>query len=1100
MSAHTSHAHSLVHSQAHTSSSYSIQSQPSSRSSDGTQGTSHSTLFAPPLPAGAAALANGDVTATDNIMNSVADASSSLFQICVSLRRRLMGVDRFRDWLESEEEAADDDTDPVTLLWRTFRRGIPLMMLYNALNPTQPLELKVGVSEEKQGKAATYKFLQACVNDLKFPQENCFIITDLYGDDTTGFVKVARVVNRVLDILVQRDLIADIRPTANDFEQAAKGLKRSQRQHIVHELVSTERTYVQHLELLQAFKHMVEEKGVIPGDAVHDIFLNLNSLLDFQRRFLIRVEQTNAQPEEEQNWGKLFIMYCEAFKVYEPYIANQRKCEKTVEREFQKLKDAGGSLEMRQMVENPAALYGFLMKPFQRLSKYPLLLKDLYKRGDLDDAKRQDLLMGEEAASSILTRTDKAIDREEKVLAVAELKIRVEDWKGHRIEGFGELLLYGTFTVLKSENLATGKDGERQYHVYLFETILLCCKDIDPLKPKNVMSKRGLVERSTGKPKLQLKGRIFMQNVTEVVSLAKPGKSSSSNNSNSSEDLDFFCLTRSSEPIFWKGDPSIENFIVRFANQETLSKWAAQIDLQRKRYREKSGRDSGGRGSGGTSATQFAFMRDLAGKVENPYAALAAEEEEEEEEEDGEEAVGYAAPSHQYPGVDSFANSRNASSSSLRSRSTTGDSAGGPIPGISGRAPAPRFPPGALSQQQQLQQQAGLSLRTQQLSGLTSPGARTPEPDSYFSPSGDSPQNSSRTSTSSGAGMYPFPRQTSGAQTPLTAGGAYWEQEGQNSLGHGYGYSQDYHRGATAAHHNGQSRFTAPAIARQREPSVTTANGYGPHTGRPVGPGSRMHGAQPLPGSQQHRSRSVSSPDIHQGGPKGGAVSGTALRNGGPQPPVPDMPAGYQYPGQQGRGSPAASAAMARGQSPHLSRERGYQVGGNRYPPQDPPRSQPSLDGSSYSRTGTPVSLNNNNNRNGLPPSLPTATSAPFDLPSPPMQQPTQLKVKVICPSASQSLTLVVPLNISYQSLKDRIDAKLQRSTNLSLTDVVRGSGKEGQQVVKLKYADEGDFVSILSDEDVWTAFETWREQRGGGVGGGPAGEGMGEIELYCQR
>ncbi|KAK1076421.1 Guanine nucleotide exchange factor for Cdc42p, partial [Friedmanniomyces endolithicus] len=109
---------------SHQSSNHSIQSsQPSSRSSDATQGTSHSTLFsAPHLPPGAASMANGEVTATDNVMNSVADASSSLFQICVSLRQRLLGVPGFREWLEEEEEEADDDTDPVTLLWRTFRR------------------------------------------------------------------------------------------------------------------------------------------------------------------------------------------------------------------------------------------------------------------------------------------------------------------------------------------------------------------------------------------------------------------------------------------------------------------------------------------------------------------------------------------------------------------------------------------------------------------------------------------------------------------------------------------------------------------------------------------------------------------------------------------------------------------------------------------------------------------------------------------------------------------------------------------------------------------------------------------------------------------
>lgn len=65
-----------------------------------------------------------------------------------------------------------------------------------------------------------------------------------------------------------------------------------------------------------------------------------------------------------------------------------------------------------------------------------------------------------------------------------------------------------------------------QYHVYLFETILLCCKDIDPSKPKNKISSRPLVDKR-GKPKLQLKGRIFMQNVTDVVSSAKPGMNQS---------------------------------------------------------------------------------------------------------------------------------------------------------------------------------------------------------------------------------------------------------------------------------------------------------------------------------------------------------------------------------------------------------------------------------------------------------------------------------------------------------------------------------------------------------------------------------------------
>ena len=68
-----------------------------------------------------------------------------------------------------------------------------------------------------------------------------------------------------------------------------------------------------------------------------------------------------------------------------------------------------------------------------------------------------------EAASSVLQRTNAAIDREERIEAVQELKERVEDWKGHRIEGFGDLLLHGTYTVLKGESSA--KDAEREVSI-----------------------------------------------------------------------------------------------------------------------------------------------------------------------------------------------------------------------------------------------------------------------------------------------------------------------------------------------------------------------------------------------------------------------------------------------------------------------------------------------------------------------------------------------------------------------------------------------------------------------------------------------------------
>ena len=94
--------------------------------------------------------------------------------------------------MEEEEAEANDSTDPVTSMWNCLRRGYPLMAIYNALMPHKRIYVDASrMAEAKLGKAATFKFLQACLTDLKFPANECFLITDLYGGDTTGFVKVS---------------------------------------------------------------------------------------------------------------------------------------------------------------------------------------------------------------------------------------------------------------------------------------------------------------------------------------------------------------------------------------------------------------------------------------------------------------------------------------------------------------------------------------------------------------------------------------------------------------------------------------------------------------------------------------------------------------------------------------------------------------------------------------------------------------------------------------------------------------------------------------------------------------------------------------------
>ena len=184
-------------------------------------------------------------------------------------------------------------------------------------------------------------------------------------------LQVTKVVNKVLDILKERHLLHYKGP-ARSVPSEATPLSR--RQHVIEELVKTERDYVHHIEMLQHFQNCVQTSGTVPGDVVHDIFLNLNSLLDFQRRFLIRIEQQNSLPESEQNWGKLFSHYKDSFRVYEPFLANQHRCSATVLKNWKDISIATISHEVQGMLETPAILLGFLIKPFQRLAKYPLLL------------------------------------------------------------------------------------------------------------------------------------------------------------------------------------------------------------------------------------------------------------------------------------------------------------------------------------------------------------------------------------------------------------------------------------------------------------------------------------------------------------------------------------------------------------------------------------------------------------------------------------------------------------------------------------------------------------------------------------------------------
>lgn len=134
----------------------------------------------------------GNVVATNNIINQRADASRSLYHACVSLTQRLNQVPGFDVHLDEATLPSGSEDDPVSFLWRCLRNGPSLLTIYNSIHPPEPLTVDMNLAEKKRNQISAFKLIEACMRgELKIPSGECFQLSDLFGDDTTGLVKVS---------------------------------------------------------------------------------------------------------------------------------------------------------------------------------------------------------------------------------------------------------------------------------------------------------------------------------------------------------------------------------------------------------------------------------------------------------------------------------------------------------------------------------------------------------------------------------------------------------------------------------------------------------------------------------------------------------------------------------------------------------------------------------------------------------------------------------------------------------------------------------------------------------------------------------------------
>ncbi|KAL0892157.1 hypothetical protein ABMA27_015354 [Loxostege sticticalis] len=172
---------------------------------------------------------------------------------------------------------------------------------------------------------------------------------------------------------------------------------------VLLELVDTERAYVKHLNnLLENYLEPLKKETFLSNAEINALFGNIQEIVTFQRQFLQNLEEAlEAEPNfhhfEFSNQfknvlfavGNAFLYYVNHFKLYSSFCASHSKAQKVLHPN-----EGNQALQEFLAARNPkqqhsSTLESYLIKPIQRILKYPLLLQQLR---NLTDANSEEHL------------------------------------------------------------------------------------------------------------------------------------------------------------------------------------------------------------------------------------------------------------------------------------------------------------------------------------------------------------------------------------------------------------------------------------------------------------------------------------------------------------------------------------------------------------------------------------------------------------------------------------------------------------------------------------------------------------------------------------
>ncbi len=260
---------------------------------------------------------------------------------------------------------------------------------------------------------------------------------------------------------------------------------------VTSELISTEINYVTDLKVTTTIfrRPLTEEKSAILPLEVFNIFANIEDVYALNRKFLTVLQKEHGKPLGSKNYGKVFLEFAAQFqKVYLTYAGRKTVSRNTLDRLSATNKKFLSFLEecLQKAPCRRLELKSFLIKPVQRICKYPLLLRTMVDSAPKGYPDRASLVEAKKKMEEVVFALEDQLFVEDDKMKVLELEGAL-NW--HRepkltLAVEGRNMIYDSVLIVSEMQVGANADeammkNMRNIHLYLLNDVMLMVEQVE---------------------------------------------------------------------------------------------------------------------------------------------------------------------------------------------------------------------------------------------------------------------------------------------------------------------------------------------------------------------------------------------------------------------------------------------------------------------------------------------------------------------------------------------------------------------------------------------------------------------------------------------